>query len=417
MIWAWLGAIAIGLTLGLLGSGGSILTVPVLVYLVGMPDKVAIAGSLAIVGLIAAVAAVPYAWQRSIHWRSAVFFGIPGIAGTYLGAALSAYVSGTFQLLLFALVMLLAAALMLKGGTVMDTPHRQAAWKIVIEGLVVGVLTGLVGVGGGFLIVPALVLLGGLSMRLAVGTSLLIIAAKSLAGFAKYLDVLAAEGLSVDWMIIAIFSALGIAGSFAGNHVGKRVPQRALKRGFAVFLIIMGTFILFKEGSSLVRPSGEAVPIAAYDSDVIETFSAGSFLEATSLAGPSDQWNNAPFTQRSIMSLFNRLFGQSQDESRISESEFVQRHKKGDAVLDVRTPGEFSQGHLADAVNVDVMAADFAEQVDRLNLLKDQPVYLYCRTGNRSQRAAEILRQRGDDSAVNVGGYEKLVASGAESER
>jgi uncharacterized protein len=157
IIWAWIGALVIGLTLGLLGSGGSILTVPVLVYLVGVPDKAAIADSLAIVGLIAAVAAVPYALQRSIHWRSVLYFGVPGIAGTYFGAALSAFVSGTFQLMLFALVMLVAAVLMFRGASTVPNAEapRQAAWKIALEGLAVGVLTGLVGVGGGFLIVPA----------------------------------------------------------------------------------------------------------------------------------------------------------------------------------------------------------------------------------------------------------------------
>lgn len=252
MIWAWIGALVIGLTLGLLGSGGSILTVPVLVYLVGIPDKSAIADSLAIVGLIAAVAAIPYGLQRSIHWRSVLYFGAPGVAGTYFGAALSALVSGAFQLTLFAVVMLTSAVLMFwSPARSHDNPGRQAAWKISIEGLLVGILTGLVGVGGGFLIVPALVILGGLPVRLAVGTSLLIIAAKSLAGFAKYVDVLSSEGFGVDWGIIAIFSLLGIAGSFLGNKVGSLVPQHALKRGFAAFLLLMGMFILVKEGPSL----------------------------------------------------------------------------------------------------------------------------------------------------------------------
>jgi uncharacterized protein len=267
IIWAWIGALVIGLTLGLLGSGGSILTVPVLVYLVGVPDKAAIADSLAIVGLIAAVAAVPYALQRSIHWRSVLYFGVPGIAGTYFGAALSAFVSGTFQLMLFALVMLVAAVLMFRGASTVPNAEapRQAAWKIALEGLAVGVLTGLVGVGGGFLIVPALVLLGGLSMRLAVGTSLLIIAAKSLAGFAKYVDVLAADGIGIDWGIIGIFAAIGIAGSFVGNRMSSLVPQRALKRGFAIFLVIMGIFIFAKEGPALFQTDpATAPPLSEY---------------------------------------------------------------------------------------------------------------------------------------------------------
>lgn len=256
MLLALLGAVAIGLVLGLLGSGGSILTVPVLVYLAGHADKVAIAESLAIVGAIAAVGAVPYARQRLVDWPSVVWFGVPGIAGTYLGAALSRWVPGAVQLALFAVVMLLAAALMLRGGApASDAPHApQARWKVVGEGLGVGVLTGLVGVGGGFLIVPALVLLAGLPMRVAVGTSLLIIAAKSAAGFWKYTDVLADAGLGVDWRLIAIFSAIGIAGSLAGNALSHRIPQAALKRGFAVFLVAMGVFILWREGPRALAP-------------------------------------------------------------------------------------------------------------------------------------------------------------------
>ncbi len=203
MLAALIGAVAIGLVLGLLGSGGSILTVPVLVYLVGVPDKVAIAESLAIVGLIAAVGVIPYARQKLVDWHSVLYFGVPGIIGTYGGAALARWVPGAVQLALFAIVMLLAAALMLRSKKVAtssnQTRKRQPLWLIAIEGLFVGVLTGLVGVGGGFLIVPALVLLGGLSMRLAVGTSLMIIAAKSAAGFWKYLDVLAATNTYVDW--------------------------------------------------------------------------------------------------------------------------------------------------------------------------------------------------------------------------
>ena len=249
MIYALLGAVAIGLVLGLLGSGGSILTVPVLVYLAGQPEKVAIASSLAIVGAIAAVGAIPYARKRLVHWRSVVYFGVPAIAGTYGGAALSAFVPGAVQLALFAVVMIGAAVLMFRGRKGMETTERirQPAALVALEGGIVGVLTGLVGVGGGFLIVPALVLLGGLPMREAVGTSLLIIGAKSAAGFAKYLDVLDASGLAVDGRLIGVFAGIGIAGSFVGSALSERVPQAKLKRGFAVFLVAMGLFILYRE--------------------------------------------------------------------------------------------------------------------------------------------------------------------------
>jgi len=267
MLYALLGAVAIGLVLGLLGSGGSILTVPVLVYLADQPDKVAIAESLAIVGAIAAVGALPYARQKLVDWHSVLYFGVPGILGTYGGAALAKWVPGPVQLALFAVVMILAAVLMFRGRK--EAPEgehkRQALWLIATEGLIVGVLTGLVGVGGGFLIVPALVLLGGLSMRLAVGTSLLIIAAKSAAGFWKYIDVLAETGLYVDWTLIGIFAAIGIVGSFVGNALSQRVPQAQLKRGFAVFLIIMGGFILAKEGPKALGGADEPVATTIVD--------------------------------------------------------------------------------------------------------------------------------------------------------
>lgn len=266
MFLALLGAVAIGIVLGLLGSGGSILTVPVLVYLAGQPDKVAIAESLAIVGAIAAVGAVPYARQKLVDWHSVLYFGVPGIIGTYGGAALAKWVPGAVQLALFAVVMILAAGLMFRGRkeVAQDEVHaRQPLWLIAAEGLVVGVLTGLVGVGGGFLIVPALVLLGGLSMRVAVGTSLLIIAAKSAAGFLKYTDVLAETGLHVDWQLIGIFAAIGIVGSFVGNALSQKVPQAQLKRGFAVFLVIMGGFILVKEGPrALGAPDAQAATLS-----------------------------------------------------------------------------------------------------------------------------------------------------------
>ncbi|MEJ2540048.1 MAG: sulfite exporter TauE/SafE family protein [Gemmatimonadota bacterium] len=268
MFFIVLGAVAIGLVLGLLGSGGSILTVPVLVYLAHEPDKVAIAESLAIVGAIALAGALPYARQKLVDWHSVLWFGIPGIAGTWGGAALSEWVPGTVQLALFAVVMIVAAVLMFRGRQGLDISHgpparRQPLWMIGSEGLAVGVLTGLVGVGGGFLIVPALVLLGGLSMRLAVGTSLLIIAAKSAAGFWKYTDVLAGMGQQVDWGLIGLFTAVGIGGSFLGNALSRRVPQARLKRGFAVFLVIMGTVILWREGPRALSGDADASEAAA----------------------------------------------------------------------------------------------------------------------------------------------------------
>lgn len=253
MIAAWIGAVAIGLSLGLLGSGGSVLTVPVLVYLVGQDEKVAIAGSLAVVGSIALVGTLPYLARGMIDWRSLGLFGIPGMIGTWLGAYVAGFVSGETQLLVFAMVMLLAAGLMLRTQPVVNRmPVQRHAWKVVIDGIVVGVLTGFVGVGGGFLIVPALVLLGGLGMHRAVATSLAIIALKSFAGFWKYLDVLDDQGLELDWGVLATVTFLGIIGSLAGNRLAVRLPHARLKRGFGVFLVFMGVFIIWRNLPVLV---------------------------------------------------------------------------------------------------------------------------------------------------------------------
>ncbi len=241
-----------GLTLGLLGSGGSILTVPVLVYLVGEPEKLAVAESLGIVAIISLVGAVPFALSGRVAWRAVALFGLPGMAGAYLGAYGSGFVSGAVQLTVFAVVMLLAAALMLRpAASKSQSKGRQAPWTLAAEGFGVGVLAGVIGVGGGFLIVPALVLLDGLPMRRAVGTSLAIIAIQSLSGFAKHLGVLKEAGLAVDWRLVFIFGALGVVGSFVGSRAGAYVPQARLKKVVAVFVLAMGAFVLWQNAPTL----------------------------------------------------------------------------------------------------------------------------------------------------------------------
>ncbi|PZA06771.1 MULTISPECIES: sulfite exporter TauE/SafE family protein [unclassified Meiothermus] len=256
MLLAWVGALLIGLVLGMLGSGGSILTVPILVYLVGEPEKLAVAESLAIVGTIALVGSLPYALRALVDWKSGVVFGIPGTIGTYAGAWLSQFVSGGVQLGLFAVVMLLAAFIMARPKGLRAPRTSGVIWKTGLGGGGVGTVVGLVGVGGGFLIVPALVLLGGLPMHLAVGTSLLVIALNSAVGFYKYLHLLPALGLTVHWDLVFLFSVLGIAGSFLGGRIGVRLPQEALRRGFAGFLVWMGLYIFWQSLSRLLTGSG-----------------------------------------------------------------------------------------------------------------------------------------------------------------
>lgn len=244
MLLTLLGALAIGLSLGLLGSGGSILTVPVLHYLLGQPDKLAIAGSLLVVGLIAGAGCVPYALSRQVDWRKVVWFGLPGMAGAWLGASLSRSVPGSLQLALFAAVMMLASWRMLRGGPLQSGRHEPRRLAVIAGGTGVGLLSGLVGVGGGFLIVPALVLLAGVSMASAVGTSLAVIAMNSFTGFAKYRHVLALQELELDWRVLLTVAAVGIVGSVAGHRLGRRLPQALLRRLFGVFLALMGLVIV-----------------------------------------------------------------------------------------------------------------------------------------------------------------------------
>ncbi|WP_024850230.1 sulfite exporter TauE/SafE family protein [Hydrogenovibrio kuenenii] len=249
MTLAWIGALFIGVSLGLLGSGGSILTVPVLVYLVGQEPKVAMAGSLLIVGLISVFSVMTYARHSLIQWRTVMLFGVPGMLGAFIGAWAGHFVSSVFQMLVFSVLLLSASYLMFKPVKVgdADKPHAERAlYKIASDGLLVGMVTGLVGVGGGFLIIPALVLLGGLPMRLAVGTSLAIIAMNSFVGFAEHLRVLDERNLALDWRVLFVFAIIGIAGSWVGKYVSQRVDQEKLKRIFAVFLVLIGAFILYK---------------------------------------------------------------------------------------------------------------------------------------------------------------------------
>ena len=273
------GAILIGLTLGMLGSGGSAITVPVLVYLVGHGGKESIAESMAIVGLISVVAAIPYGRRRQIDWRSVVYFGIPGMVGTFVGSWLGGIASEVLQLVVFGFVLLSAAYFMLRkpkvvpGVEVKEYPDDDAEpFKppipiVALEGTVVGILTGFVGVGGGFLIVPALVLLGRLPMRLAIGTSLVIIAAKSVVGFMKYQQYLLSHDLSVDVQTIVIFTLIGILGSMVGRAINQRLNQQLLKRVFAVFLVLIGGFVIVREGSKFFS---HPIPKPAIVSTVIQ---------------------------------------------------------------------------------------------------------------------------------------------------
>jgi uncharacterized membrane protein YfcA len=248
-------AALMGITLGLLGGGGSILAVPILKYALGFGAKEAIASSLAVVGATSLFGAASHWREGRVRLRTGLVFGLVAMAGAYLGAEyLAPFLSGATQLALFGVVMLVAAFFMFREGEpARDAPGtekgslaRTYLLLLLALGGAVGVLTGLVGVGGGFLIVPALVLLAKVPLKQAVGTSLLVIAMNSFAGFAGYLGE-----VSFEWGPMALFTALAVAGSFAGTYLVRFVPQGALKRSFAVFLIIMAAFILYENRGAM----------------------------------------------------------------------------------------------------------------------------------------------------------------------
>lgn len=238
-------SLLIGVSLGLLGGGGSILTVPILVYILGIGAKEAIATSLVVVGTTSAFALIPHARAGNVSWKTGVTFGVAGMVGAYLGGLGAGWLSGQTLMILFALMMVVTAAAMFRGRKEPEPdaePHEHPVWRIVVDGLVVGAVTGLVGAGGGFLVVPALVLLGGLDMRQAVGTSLLVIAMKSFAGYLGH-----ASHVHIDVNLTALVATSAVFGSFLGGAFAQRIPQQVLRQGFAGFVLVMGALQLVKE--------------------------------------------------------------------------------------------------------------------------------------------------------------------------
>lgn len=237
-------AVLIGLSLGLLGGGGSILAVPLLVYVADLPAKEAIATSLLVVGVTSAVGVLPHARAGRIRWRSGLLFGAAGMAGAYVGGRLAAFVPATILLTGFAVMMLATAAAMIRGrrGTGGTVPRELPVRRVLLDGVVVGLVTGMVGAGGGFLVVSALALLGGLPMPVAAGTSLVVIAMKSFAGLAGFLS-----SVSIDWSLAAAVTTAAVAGSLAGARLAGRVPEVVLRRTFGGFVVVAGVFILVQQ--------------------------------------------------------------------------------------------------------------------------------------------------------------------------
>lgn len=247
-------ALGIGLSLGLIGGGGSILAVPILVYVMGLEAKVAIAMSLAIVGVVSLIGVIPHWQQGNVNLKTALSFTPPAMLGAFLGARLAAlsFVTDTLQLVCFAVTMLIASYFMIRKPKVplsdrvkLSIPKQyqpKYPWlAITLEGLGVGMITGFVGVGGGFAIIPALVLLGGIPMKEAIGTSLLIIAFKSATGFLGYLNQ-----VNIDGNLILSFTTAAALGVIGGAYLTQKIPGAKLQNAFGYFLIAIPIFILIK---------------------------------------------------------------------------------------------------------------------------------------------------------------------------
>lgn len=241
-------AALVGVSLGLLGGGGSILAVPLLVYVAGMDPKEAIATSLLVVGTTSAVAMISHARAGRVRWRTGLLFGAAGMVGAYIGGRVAEFIPGDVLLVAFSLMMLATATAMVRGRRTPDQPaHREMPIaRVLVDGVVVGLVTGLVGAGGGFLIVPALVLLGGVPMPVAVGTSLLVIAINSAVA------LLARGTGGVDWTVAAPFAISAMLGVAVGSWIGDRIEAAKLTRAFVVLLLAVAAYTAIQSVVALV---------------------------------------------------------------------------------------------------------------------------------------------------------------------
>ncbi len=255
----YIASLFIGISLGLIGGGGSILTVPVLVYLFGVNPTLATAYSLFVVGTSSLVGVIPKYFSKDIHWRAAFFFGIPSIMAVFStrfwivphipdSISLVGLISmhkANFIMVFFALLMLAAAYSMIRfnnADTAEASSPKMHFFILMLLGLVVGLVAGLVGAGGGFLIIPVLVFFAQLPMNKAIGTSLLIISAQSLIGFSG--DFL---HIQIDWLFLVSITAIAVVGLLLGVRIGRGVPPAELKKGFGWFVLAIAIYVLFKE--------------------------------------------------------------------------------------------------------------------------------------------------------------------------
>jgi uncharacterized membrane protein YfcA len=252
-------SILIGLSLGMLGGGGSILTVPVIHYVMGVETHAAIAASLAVVGITSLAALIPHARAGRVQWRTGAIFGVSAMVGAYAAGSVAKYIPSAILMAAFGIMMFVTAVAMLRKKAPGATASREGRARlgvILAEGLVVGAVTGLVGAGGGFLVVPALVLLGGLPIAQAIGTSLLVIAMKSFAAFAG-----SAGDVTLDPKIIVSVAVMAVLGSVLGGWVAGKIPAARLQGLFGWFIVVMAVFVL---GQEIPRVMGYTVDLSVH---------------------------------------------------------------------------------------------------------------------------------------------------------
>lgn len=247
-----LGAVAIGLSLGVTGAGGSILTLPVLVYLAGIPPKQAVGLSLLIVGTAALVGASQRARSGELHSKAAGIFVVSGMTGASLGAKMTHLLSPAALMVTFAgLMTAVAVRMLMPRKAVLASPEFHPS-RCLVAGAGVGVLTGFLGVGGGFLLMPALSRFAGLPLRIATGTSLAVIACNSAAGFASHLGE-----APIPWPLAAVFATIAGLGVYVGGRISSRLPETALRRIFALLVLVTACFVFWK-GLDLTGSTGPA---------------------------------------------------------------------------------------------------------------------------------------------------------------
>jgi uncharacterized protein len=256
-------AVFIGIAVGLLGGGGSILTTPLLIYVLGFEPKQAIAASLFVVAITSLFGLIFHARAKRVRWKTGLIFGAASMVGAFAGGQVGSQLPGAVLLTAFAVMMAVTAIAMVRGRKkVAAKAHKGLPLvRILLDGAVVGFVTGLVGAGGGFLVVPALVLLGGLPMQAAVGTSLLVVMMKSFAGFFGYIVTFGGTSfvswnpeVEIPWTVTLIVTAMAVLGSFVGALVSGKIHPDRLRKGFGWFVLVMAAFILVQEiGQSVLE--------------------------------------------------------------------------------------------------------------------------------------------------------------------